>query len=239
MNFVRQIVQGSDRVVEYYADANNRIQGEYLTFDSLGNLLTRANYINDRLHGIKYSYYFSGELQSETTYDMGFMHGPFKRWCVDGYIVSYKVFNKGACHGKSYAFAPRENGGFRLARIRNYDMGKLSGPSFLFGTSGFVMQVMIYESDSLLAACKFESDGSLREWTNYNREKSSHTVFDGMTNKIISVAMYNPSIKTEHEIKSIANITNEDYLDLSLSINEMIPFPFSTCFAFNKRYGYE
>ncbi|RZK59936.1 MAG: hypothetical protein EOO91_03310 [Pedobacter sp.] len=86
--------------VEYYKGkpilkgmySKGRKKGNWITYDTLGNVLKYVNYFAGRLHGESKEYTNEGKLREEGSYDWGAKKGEWKLYHNNGKIASLEVF---------------------------------------------------------------------------------------------------------------------------------------------------
>lgn len=64
-------------------------QGEWLTYHKKGNkVMTRENYVDDKLHGVVTVYYINDVVTETTNYQKGLKQGPSKNYSVNGVLLN-------------------------------------------------------------------------------------------------------------------------------------------------------
>ena len=61
-------------------------QGTWKTFNSLGQLISEVEYVNDVKHGVSRKYYPYGKVMEEMEYQYGIKEGVYKKYYYSGQV---------------------------------------------------------------------------------------------------------------------------------------------------------
>jgi antitoxin component YwqK of YwqJK toxin-antitoxin module len=113
----------------FYADM---LDGEYLTYDTLGKLTSKQYYKNDVLEGELIRYYTDGQIAAIGKYKAGRLNGTFKRFYSNGKVLSETNFSKGKKNGVMKRYYPSGE----IEMVCEYDDDLLKGQIKIFDIDG-------------------------------------------------------------------------------------------------------
>jgi antitoxin component YwqK of YwqJK toxin-antitoxin module len=111
---------------------DDMLEGEYLTFDTLGNLISKQIYKQDILEGELLKYYPDGQLAATGKYKSGRLNGIVKRYYSNGKILSETNYSKGKKNGVMKRFYPSGE----IEMICEYNEDLLKGQIKIYDLNG-------------------------------------------------------------------------------------------------------
>jgi antitoxin component YwqK of YwqJK toxin-antitoxin module len=119
---------------------------------------------DDRVHGVKKTYYPDGTLRSETHYHKGDAHGPSRTYDREGNLTRESNMHKGLRDGVMKDYWP---GSTQIKRVIEYRDGKVHGKALEYYRSGVLKREMAFRNDRMHGEEKqYDGEGKL-ETTRY------------------------------------------------------------------------
>ncbi len=84
--------------------------GEWLYYhEKTNSVMSRENYVDDKLHGKKYTYYPNGNITEEITYEHGVMQGDNLYYGPDGVMLKKLKYVNNELHGEAFYYDANGN----------------------------------------------------------------------------------------------------------------------------------
>jgi len=161
---------------------NGMRTGLDVSYNQKGNVITRANYLNDKLNGKKETFYATGNLQSisfykedslegsyiefystgqkhiEATYVNNKLHNIYKSYYGNGKPEIEAIYNEGDLNGPYKTYY--DNGSLSFESF--YNKGVINGPVKLYHRNGKLKEIKSLQNDNIIGEVKeYNGEGTL------------------------------------------------------------------------------
>jgi len=134
-------------------------QGRYISMKN-GMVLENSFYVNDRLEGLKFTYFPDGKIECICNYKNGLMEGMCESFHYNGILYFLCYYYKGQKHGISRTW---DFNGTMIERYR-YTHDKLDGLSESWYGSGKKLSKEVYKDDKRISFICWNRDGSVMNY---------------------------------------------------------------------------
>tara|TARA_Y100001978_G_C23655629_1_gene415873 strand:+ start:171 stop:1148 length:978 start_codon:yes stop_codon:yes gene_type:complete len=150
-NYVSGVLHGTSTS---YFDSTNRVKtivnhymgllyGPFIVFNRKGDTLKYQEYANNRISGIKKSYYDNSKIKKKVGYKDGLLHGSQINYSLDGKKELEVGYFEGLKHGSWIYYFDDES----IAREEFWDKGKKHGDFITYNTLGKILNEQYYKKD--------------------------------------------------------------------------------------------
>ena len=150
-NYVNGVLHGASTS---YFDSTNRVKtivnhymgslyGPFIVFNAQGDTLKYQEYANNRISGIKKSYYKNSKIKKRVGYKDGLLHGRQINYSLDGKKELEVGYFEGIKHGPCIYYFDDES----VAREEHWDKGKKHGNFITNNTLGKILSEQYYKKD--------------------------------------------------------------------------------------------
>ncbi|MDD4004991.1 MAG: hypothetical protein PHW69_07285 [Elusimicrobiaceae bacterium] len=141
-----------DKVFEEEASfKNNKLDGMRKSYYPNGHISVAETYKDGLLDGIRKSYYENSRLNTEEMYEHDRLNGPRKRYYDNGQLWNEELYENGQLNGRRTDYYI--SGQVRL--VENYKAGKLEGDRIFYYENGKPMYEETYTSGKLMNRKEF------------------------------------------------------------------------------------
>jgi antitoxin component YwqK of YwqJK toxin-antitoxin module len=176
------------RMTAYFLDDSLTVkQGPCVYYSKAGTIISKSNFTNGKLSGVKKSWYENGIIKDSAMYNNGVLIGTETAWYENGHILSVKKFDTSG-NGNGEYVRYYDNGNTRDSGF--YENNKRNKTWYFYRENKTPASEVVFLNDSVISYRAFDKNGSILDkvkdfekeakfiggetgWSNYVSQKLS------------------------------------------------------------------